>query len=389
MKTIAIMSVVFLITIAFGANTQEIVRPENLNFEINEASKTKVLVALDDLFAHIEYGTLSHAELGPKHIALTAEILEQLRAPTTNDGGESPTPPARHLINMYPVSENRYFLSIAQIDRQNEPHPAIRMILNLVAEENEDGVRFTLPLGYLTRHWKSRTVGRVTYHFRDTIDIQRAERFDAKNAAFAKKLGVEPETFDFYMCENYQEIIALLGYEYDADSNGTTRDGYGVVAGTIFAIMNNEDFSHDIFHYYSGQINELEDRNGVAEEGVAYSWGNAYYTDPNGEMIEQGRLVAALNLLIAANPNEMLLELFEQNQKIFPDLAPEASALSTMSSLICDEVERAHGLKGLMELVTSGRKDPFDRYFETADRLIGINRSNFEARMRALIREYR
>ena len=79
-----------------------------------------------------------------------------------------------------------------------------------------------------------------------------------------EKIGVQSEDFDFYMCENYQEILRLLGVEYSVYENSKYRTGYGVDSNTIFSIMNHEDFSHDIFHYYSGKINKREDRNWIA-----------------------------------------------------------------------------------------------------------------------------
>ena len=87
---------------------------------------------------------------------------------------------------------------------------------------------------------------------------------------------------NFYLCDNYQEILQLLGFDYDLSANGTTRDGYGVISQSIFSVMHHEDFSHDIFHYYSGKVNERSNRNWITEEGIAYSWGNVYYTDKNG-----------------------------------------------------------------------------------------------------------
>ena len=127
------------------------------------------------------------------------------------------------------------------------------------------------------------------------------------------------------MCENYQEANRLLGVEFSVYENSKYRTGYGVVANTIFSIMNNEDFSHDVFHYYSGKINERKNRNWITEEGIAYLWGNAYYTDPNGEMITHQQLVEELKKYLQENPNETLYNLFENNPTIFTHLAPEVS----------------------------------------------------------------
>ncbi len=390
----ALLTVCLLLTILFfRAEASPIVRPGYLNPGIEDATESRVLDALDELFAAIDNGSVADRLLVREHAGLTKSSLSNLRAPAPDEG--NPEGDRRQLINFYSLSPDRYFLTIAITDSNFEEEeveesaspPAIKMIVNLVAQDHDGSVEFAIPLQHMTRHWKSETVGRVTYHFRSTLNRTRASHFDSRNTAIAEKLGVAPEAMDFYMCDDYQEILALIGFQYDRESNGMTRDGYGVDDGVIFSIMNNEDFSHDIFHYYSGKINRREDRNGITEEGVAYSWGNAYYTDPAGEMIEQRALVEALAQYLAANPGASARELFENNRKIF-DLAPEASALSTISSLICDEVERREGMPGLLELINCGRKDAMDRYFETIDRLVGINRGNFNERVGELIERY-
>ena len=126
-------------------------------------------------------------------------------------------------------------------------------------------------------------------------------------------MGLEPDAFDLYMCYNEQEVLQLLGIDYCIDRNGQTRNGFGVYTSTICSIMNHEDFSHDVFHYYSEKINRNENRNWVTEEGVAYLWGNAYYTNiTTGEMIEQEELTNELRNYIQANPEVSLYELFEK-----------------------------------------------------------------------------
>lgn len=84
-----------------------------------------------------------------------------------------------------------------------------------------------------------------------TINLRRAAAFDKKNTLIAGKLGLPAEQLHFYLCSNYQEALRLMGYTYDLSAAGKTRDGYGVEANTIFATMGNEDFSHDLFHFYA------------------------------------------------------------------------------------------------------------------------------------------
>ena len=190
------------------------------------------------------------------------------------------------------------------------------------------------------------------------------------------------------MIDHYQEYLNLIGINYQVYNNGKYRTGYGVDTNTIFSIMNNEDFSHDIFHYYSGKINERENRNWITEEGVAYLWGNAYYTDKNGEMIEMDQMVSTLKNHLKENPDTSLLRLFEDNPKIFDSLASEISVRSVLSAIIAKEVELQKGTEGIMELVNAGAgKELVKKYLTATDKLIGINKENFNAKVGALLND--
>ena len=231
------------------------------------------------------------------------------------------------------------------------------------------------------------TFGNITYHFRGEINKERAELFNNTNTIIANKLEVTPEKFDFYMCDNFQEISELLGFGYSLQSNGKYRDGYGVDTQTIFSVMNNEDFSHDIFHYYSGQTNKRVNRNWITEEGIAYAWGNAYYTDKEGEMITHNRLVSELKTYLSQNPDTNIYNLFNNNTKIFNEIAPEISVRSIISGVIALEVERKKGREGISTLINAGSQERLTSYLKATDELLGINETNFNLKVEKLIRD--
>ena len=254
-----------------------------------------------------------------------------------------------------------------------------------MSSANKDNFTFSVPIDYLTRYWKTETIGNITYHFRSEINRERAKRFDAKNTLIAKKIGLQPEQLDYYMCDDYQEISKLLGFEYSIFSNGQYRDGYGVDAQTIFSVMNQEDFSHDIFHYYSGQVNQPADRNWITEEGIAYLWGNAYYTDRSGNNISHERLVEELKSYLSQNTDTDLFEFFKRNTKIFQHIAPEVSIRSTISGIIAKEVEKQKGIEGILALINAGSKDRLKSYLKQTNELLGINEANFTVEVRRLV----
>lgn len=196
---------------------------------------------------------------------------------------------------------------------------------------------------------------------------------------------MELEHFDFYICNNYQEVLELLGLEYFSKYNGRYRDGYGVDSNTIFSIMGNEDFSHDIFHYYSGKVHERKNRNWIAEEGIAYLWGNAYYTDNEGEMISLKRLVESLKTYLIKNSESNLYDLFKSNPKIFNDLASEVSVRSTIAGVIAKEIEKKNGLEGIIKLINAGNSDLIPNFLSVTDDVIGINKDNLNRKVKRLV----
>jgi hypothetical protein len=200
-------------------------------------------------------------------------------------------------------------------------------------------------------------------------------------------LGLKVEKITVYMCNNYQEVLHLLGYEYLQNANGTINNGYGPTDNTVLTVMHNEDYSHDLFHSYTEKLRGPIRFNGIVEEGIAYSWANAYYAKANGDMIYQDELIQDLREYLKENPKVSLLELFSKNPNIFIDLPVQVKVKSTIASLLCDEVERQKGNEGIKTLIRCGPAE--DDFFNSLSQQIGINRANFDMEVGKLLANYR
>jgi hypothetical protein len=376
----------FSFTTLFAQET--VVIPRFLNSPMDSITKQNFNQSLESFFSEMTNGKIDESLLTPKKAELTHSQLQELVNYETKKDSSALKHKDKQLINVYPISNNEYFISVSYTYQTPESEPILLYIINLIATKDDSKFTFSVPIDYLTRYWKKQTIGNITYHFRNNLNTKRAKLFDKKNSEIADKLGLEPEKLDFYMTDDFQEISELLSFGYSLFSNGKYRDGYGVDSKTIFAIMNNEDFSHDMFHYYSGKINKRENRNWITEEGIAYLWGNAYYTDKNGEMITHERLVTELQNYLSKNPNTNLYELFSNNEKIFNDIAPEISVRSTISGIIAQEIETKKGDEGTTKLINAGRENRLESYLKATDELIGINKKNFNIKVKKLIEEY-
>ena len=386
-KNFVTITLIFAFTSVIAQET--IIIPKYLKNSMDSITKQNFNQSLETFFLEMKQGTINEDFLSPKTADITKSQLQELVNYEMRKDSTAKKKQDKQLINVYPISNDKYFISISYTYQNPKANPILLYIINLTVTQANDKFTFSVPLDYLTQYWKTETVGNITYHYRDKINKDRAKGFDEKNIEIARKLGLKPEKLDFYMTNNFQEISELLGFGYSLNSNGKYRDGYGVDAKTIFAVMNNEDFSHDIFHYYSGQINKRENRNWITEEGIAYAWGNAYYTDKKGEMISHKRLIGELQDYLSENPTISIYELFSKNEKIFNNIVSEISVRSTISGIIANKVEKEKGKKGISKLINAGRNNRLESYLKATNELIGINKDNFNLKVLELIINYK
>jgi hypothetical protein len=345
--------------------------------EVPKHIQLRIKRALDTLIYHIYNNKSITSEIDSTGAALSTTMFGSLKGigiygNVKNDSLYSP-----QLINLHANGSDQYIVSIAYIGNNT-----LKAIVNFEATIHADRIIFSIPLFYLTRNWKIKKVGRITYHYADHVNLKRATIFNKNNTRIADKLGLPSENFDFFLVDNYFDILELLGYSYDSETAGHENDGFGPVNGFVFSIVHNEDFSHDLFHYYAEKV-RTHSRNSAAEEGIAYSWGNAYYTDENGEMISQRQLVNLLKQYLLNKSNISLLDLFNKNPSIFPS---KAKVRSLLASLISDEVERRKGIIGIKALIDCGGGD--DCYFKAVNQLIGVNVANFDVEVKRLLEIY-
>lgn len=355
---------------------------ESLNTSFGDRLQVNLFGQLDSLFGQIKSGTISPLFIHEKNAALSTSVFRGYRdLMMSADSAYHIQLP--QVANVYAISGNEYMIMLSCIGSKAGRVPRLRATVRIVATiTNDNRVVFSLPLDADTRTWKTTKVGNINYHHSGELNLQRAKIFNKNNSIISGKFGLTAESFNFYICPNYQSILRLLGYDFLEDANGIYRDGYGVDEHTIFSVMNNEDFSHDILHYYVAKIRK-NSRNQSAEEGLAYYWGNAYYTDKNGEMVNQETLANALKGYLQKNQEVDLLDLFNRNPQLFSEYADEISVKSVLAGILCKEIEQKKGIEGLQTLLNCGRGDA--AFFQALNSLLAINETNFNTTVRKLV----
>ena len=380
-KIFCSLSILFIFSLE--VNAQIIQKSSKLNVDIQSDIRDDIYRDLDSLFSQVLRDSLTDQYIIQENHRLTKARLSSWDISSDHIFKVE-------LINFYTIDKAKYSLDVAVYGRDDNNDITLTKIQNLICKPDNSTYQFSLPTSNHTKSWNTQVIGNIRYIYPNSIDEENAQDFDLKNKSIAVKLGTTPELFDFYICDNYQEILGLLGVKYDIQSNGNYADGYGVKENIIFSVQANEDFSHDLVHYYADKKYSWDEgKNWLAEEGLAYYWGNAYYVDADGDMINQDRMLKSLNEYMSMHPETSLLNIFTDDVKVFNSLSNKISVQSSISGLICEKIESVHGPEGIVKILNCGPlKKGYHNYFNILEVLLGINKNNFNERVKTMIIDY-
>jgi hypothetical protein len=363
----------FLLTALLLAFTLTVFAQRYSYPNIDPADTLQLGAALDTAFAGIGRGHVAVQTITGKDKELTREMLEYLQNRIGADLHHQ-------VINCYPIGGRMYRVQVAC-----NKADTLKAIFTLDVTILPGRATVDLPLWQDTHSWAVKQAGTIRYLYDHDFDPKAAHAFDAANKRIARRLGLRPDSLNFYLADNFQQIMQWLGLAYDRQTAGATRDGFNIEQ-TIFAIQHNEDFSHDLVHYYVYKVRKGP-RNGYAEEGVAYYWGNAYYTDANGQMITLDQLKTALRAYLSAHPGTDLLAAFRKNQRGLFGPAKEISIRSTLSGVIAEYIDHKYGATGVLRLLNCGAGEA--TFFTVTQSLAGVDAGNFDVRMRELLKNWK
>ena len=386
MKNIFLFITAFTIFISsLYAQSVQISISENLKISTLNSDEKRISLALGQLFVDNKSGIEKSTLIADANRSENIFLLKQIKMieDSIKNG-------RRELINFYEIDPDRYLLKIASYETDR-----IRAIYSLIAIIADEKITFSSPIRNRTKFWKKKLIGDVRYVYKDTLNEKTAKKFNDRSIYIAKKFGLKPKKLSYYKCSNYEEVQRILGIDFDTKSAGSVQSSEAF-DNTIITGVDTENFEHDVFHMYiETKFPDDANRNFTAEEGYANSIADAYYAKKSGEVISRRELVGYLREHLEKNPKADLLEMFQENPRVYFQLKNDVSeevfdylsVKSTIASLICDRVEREKGLDGLIKLFRSGKGE--DAFFRSVGELIGLDRSNFDEKVRMLIWEFR
>ena len=197
---------------------------------------------------------------------------------------------------------------------------------------------------------------------------------------YDKKLNIPDGPIDFYYCSSFTEVLHLEGVEYKAAYNGQKNNSLSSYENNSNLIVNGEIDNgfdpHDLFHDRLAIV--MKNANRPVNEGCAYlyggSWGYSWET-----------VLAKFKKYAADNPNADWLNLYISTAN-YEDGDKPMKVAYALNALIVQKIEREQGFGKVMELLGCGpRQKGDDNYFAALKKITGIDKDNFNAKMRELI----
>ncbi|MFI5160334.1 MAG: hypothetical protein ACHQHN_03610 [Sphingobacteriales bacterium] len=289
-----------------------------------------------------------------------------------------------YLGNVVPHGDNNYIIQISYIGVA-EGKPDLRASFTLQAKKRDSVFYFSSPLKRNTLTWKTKKMGNVTYHFKDTLAQADAKKYLETVNFYDKKLDIPIRPISFYYCDGLPEALQITGIDYKADYNGSTGDnlsshtseeGLVVGGGKVYQYCFD---THDLWHERLRYVVNTDVVNRPVDEGCAYLYGGSWG-------VSWPEVLARFKQYAANNPNADWLASYTESTKFEDDEKPMYIAYA-LNALIVQKVEKEKGFKPVLELAGCGHREKGDdNYFKALEKLTGITKANFNAKMWELLK---
>ncbi|MHB8205903.1 hypothetical protein [Mucilaginibacter sp.] len=189
-----------LLAFALSVSAQSYTYPN-----VGQPEAQQIGAAIDTAFAGIGRGHVASESITGKQKELTCEMLEYLKTRL----GEAVT---HKIINCYPLGVRVYRVMVTCSKADT-----LRQLLTFDVTLQQGRATIDLPLWCDTRNWSVKQAGTIRYMYDHDFDPKAALAFDETNRRIAGRLGLRPDSLDFYLSDNYQQIMQWLGITYDWD----------------------------------------------------------------------------------------------------------------------------------------------------------------------------
>ena len=384
LKSYRIATALILLSLSNFSYAQSVIIAGNIKLPKDSVVKNQLIASLNNFLKQKDQPNKENKYVLKDDLLETAALLDEMKGMDQNvklkDNGFYKC----YLSNVVKQNDNNYIIQISYIG-VTESTPALRASFRLLAKKSDSIFYFSSLLKRNTLSWKTKKMGNVTYHYKDTLNQVDAKKYLETVNFYDRKLNMPIQSISFYYCDSFPEVLQLTGIDYKADYNGSTGDnlsshtshgGLIVAGGKVYQYSFDV---HDLWHEQLRYVVSSEIINRPVDEGCAYLYGGSWG-------VSWSDVLARFKQYAANNPNADWLTLYTESTKFGDDEKPMYIAY-VLNALIVQKIENEKGFKQVLELAGCGRREKGDdNYFNALEKVTGIRKANFNASMWELVK---
>jgi hypothetical protein len=378
-KSIRLALLCIFINLAFSSGAQSITIPGWIRLPADSVLQKTLISSLNAFLAQKEKPNKDNTYVLKDALPETSALLDEMKGMEQNEVLKDDNYYKSYLTNIIELDADNFIVQLSYIGI-NHTTPILRASFTLMAKKVGDVFNFYSPLKQNTLTWKAKKFGNLTCYYKTDFDPDKAKAYQKMVYFYDKKLNIPDGPIDFYYCSSFTEVLHLEGVEYKAAYNGQKNNSLSSYENNSNLIVNGEIDNgfdpHDLFHDRLAIV--MKNANRPVNEGCAYlyggSWGYSWET-----------VLAKFKKYAADNPNADWLNLYISTAN-YEDGDKPMKVAYALNALIVQKIEREQGFGKVMELLGCGpRQKGDDNYFAALKKITGIDKDNFNAKMRELI----
>jgi hypothetical protein len=292
-----------------------------------------------------------------------------------------------HLTNVVPLSDGTFLVQLSYIG-VNENKPIFVGSFELIAHKNKASFLFASPLKRNAASWQSKQMGDCVFYFKKQLNTVKAAEYVKTVAYFDKKLKAGKQTTVIYCCEDFPEVLKLIGVEYKADYNGYPYNNLSSQEGNKLLLVIGEskssafnDFDpHDLWHERLHNVAPRSIINKPIDEGCAYLYGGSWG-------MSWRAIFEKFKTKVSSDTQMDWLKSYGEFKNFGDSDATHLMAEYVVNALLVQKIEKEKGFDGVLEFLKCGKFDKAnDNYFAALEKLTGITKANYNEKVWALIR---
>ena len=282
-----------------------------------------------------------------------------------------------YLTTALKLNDSLYLIQLAYIGI-TEGAPLVRANFTLEAIKRGSQFYFRSPLRQNTIGWKTEEIGNTKIHFKTTINSVKAKEYLQMVSKYDKKLSAKDTKTEYYSCDNFHEVLQLIGVDYKSDYSNIAHNTLTAKENNTSLCVNGSftpDFTnvdpHDLWHERLHNVLSTDIINRPVDEGTAYLYGGSW-----GLTWEQ--ILDKFRAFAHENPKADWLSLYNESKNFDEKAKYPLNVDFVINALLVQKIEKENGFPAVIELLSCGKKEAGnENYFNALKKITGIDKANF------------